>query len=140
MGNDSFNQHPYVDGVRPDPAAAPPDVIELVGFAGNSSRPGYHRIYLTLTLDYYAEFASDDVLYSTQVPADASPFPGHEVIAVTVRRDATIDYTWTSHGQQMEDYDLDVRLEARPRDFLGLFGSRRTTGSRETCPSRLCLQ
>ena len=139
MSNDSFNQHPYVDGVRPDPAAAPSDVIELVGFAGNSSRPGYRRIYLTLALDYYAEFASGDLLYSTQVPADASPFPGHEVIAATVRRDATIDYTWTSHGQRMADDDLDVRLEARPRDVLASF-ERPRTEPRFTCPMRVCPQ
>ncbi|GAA1616918.1 hypothetical protein ACFQY4_18650 [Catellatospora bangladeshensis] len=139
MSDDSFSQHPYVDGVRPDPAAAPLDVRELVGFAGNSSRPGYQRIYLTLALDYYAEFATGDLLYSTQVSADASPFPGHEVNAVTVRRDAPIDYTWTSHGQRTTDFDLDARLEALPRDLLGPFEPRRTE-PRFTCPSRLCPQ
>lgn len=138
MAKDPFNQHPYVDGVRPDPAAAPPDVIELVGFAGNSARPGYLRIYLTLALDQYAEFATGDLLYSTQVPKDSSPFPGHEVLAVTLKRDSTIDYTWTSHGQQMGDFDLDVRFEARPRDELASFGTLRTEGI--TCPPRRCPQ
>lgn len=139
MGSDSFDQHPYVDSVRPDPTAAPSGGMELVGFAGNSSRPGSQRIYLTLALDYYAEFASGDVLYSTKVPADASPFPGHEVIAVTVRRDATIDYTWTRHGQRAADFDLDVRLEARSRDVSRSFEPERTD-PRLTCPSRLCPQ
>jgi hypothetical protein len=139
MSNNSFSQHPYVDGVRRDPSAAPADVMELVGFAGNSSRPGFQRIYLTLELDYYAEFASGDLLYSTKVPADASPFPGHEVVAVTVRRDATVEYTWTRHGQRMADYDLDVRLEARPRDVMRSFEPRRTEPI-HTCPMRLCEQ
>lgn len=113
MVDKPLDQHPLVDGVRPDPAAPPEEVTEHIGFPGNSDRAGYQRLYLTSALDYYVEFAVTDIQYSTQVPAESSPFPGHEVVVVSIRREAPVEYTWTTRGDRQDEFDLDVRLEAR---------------------------
>jgi hypothetical protein len=111
-----LDQHPLVAKVRSTPTEPPEEVIELIGFPGNSDRVGYQRLYLTPALDTYAEFALSDMKYSTQVPADSSPFLGHEVVVVSILRDATVEYTWTTQADRRDEFDLDVQLEvARPR-------------------------
>ncbi len=87
-------------------------MIDLVGLPGSSDRPGYQRLYLTATLDYYAEFLIQDMVSSEAVPADRSPFPGLEATWVSVRRDATISYTRVRSPQPVDEFDLDVRLSA----------------------------
>jgi hypothetical protein len=103
-------QHPYVGRLKPDPSQPAQRVIELVGLAGDSDRTGYQRLYLTVKLNYYAEFLIEDIVYLQTVPADESPFPGLEAARVSVRRDATINYTWARSPQPVDEFDLDVRL------------------------------
>jgi hypothetical protein len=105
-------QHPYVGRLKPHPSQPAQRVIELVGLAGNSDRNGYQRLYLTVKLDYYAEFLIEDIVYRQTVPADESPFPELEAARVSVRRDATINYTWARSPQPVDEFDLDVRLRA----------------------------
>jgi hypothetical protein len=105
-------QNPFVGRLKPDPSQPAQRVIDLVGLAGDSDRTGYQRLYLTTKLDYYAEFLVQDVVYSETVPADQSPFPGLEAARVSVRRDATINYTWARSPQPVDEFDLDVRLGA----------------------------
>jgi hypothetical protein len=109
----SFAQHPLVTGIRPNPSEPPLRSIELVGFPGDTERSEYQRLYLNSTLDYYAEFALNDVLYASVVPAEISPFPGHEVVSVRIRAEAAVDYTRTLTGDELDDFDLDVRIEAQ---------------------------
>jgi hypothetical protein len=103
-------QHPYVERLKPDPSQPAKRVVELVGLAGNSDRPGYQRLYLTTRLDYYAEFLTSDMVHTEAVPADRSPFPGHEATRVSVSRDATIHYIWARSPRPVDEFDLDVRL------------------------------
>jgi hypothetical protein len=105
-------QNPFVGRLKPDPSQPAQRVIDLVGLAGDSDRTGYQRLYLTTKLDYYAEFLIEDVVYNETVPADQSPFPGLEAARVSVRRDATINYTWARSPQPVDEFDLDVRLGA----------------------------
>jgi hypothetical protein len=105
-------QNPFVGRLKPDPSQPAQRVIDLVGLVGDSDRTGYQRLYLTTKLDYYAEFSVQDVVFSETVPADKSPFPGLEATRVSVRRDATINYTWASSLQPVDEFDLDVRLGA----------------------------
>jgi hypothetical protein len=106
-------QHPLVDQLKPDPSQPAKRVIDLTGLPGNSDRQGYQRLYLTTKLDYYAEFLASDMVYSEAVPADQSPFPGHEATRVSVARDATIHYIWARSPQPVDEFDLDIRLGAQ---------------------------
>ena len=65
----------------------------MLGFLGDSDRPGFRRLYFTRDLDYYAEFRTDDVVRIESIPADQPPFPGDEATRLTLRRDATVEYT-----------------------------------------------
>jgi hypothetical protein len=130
-----LDQHPLVAELRPDPSASSVAATELVGFPGNSNRAGYQRLYLTSTLDSYAEFAVDDILYATTVPRGTSPFPGHEVVIVTIPRDVTVDYTWTRQGgDAQDDFDLDVRFEAQAQPSLSRLGTSLINGNPSCFP------
>ena len=111
-GPDGLPQDPYVERLKPDPSQPARRVVELVGLPGNSDRPGYQRLYLTTKLDYYAEFLTSDMVHTEAVPADQSPFPGHEATRVSVSRDATIHDIWARSPQPVDEFDLDVRLGA----------------------------
>src|SRR6516225_5877451 len=121
-------QHPLVHQLKPDPSQPAKRVINLTGLPGNSDRPGYQRLYLTTRLDHYAEFLTSDMVSSEGVPADQSPFPGHEATRVSVARDATIHYIRERSPQPVDEFDLDVRL--------GAPGSRRS-GTGAACPHYL---
>ena len=147
-GPAGLGQHPLVDSLRPDPAKPPQAVIQLVGLPGNSARPGYQRLYLTAALDYYAEFPAGDILYSTALPIEQSPFPGHQAMLLNIRREATVEYTRTRNIRPVDEFDLDVRLgtpisgdlETMPEfgsDFTSCAGC--SVGISCThCPSRTC--
>jgi hypothetical protein len=105
-------QHPYVERVKPDPSQPAKRLVELVGLPGDSDRAGYQRLYLTTRLDYYAEFLTSDMVHAEAVPADRSPFPGHEATRVSIDRDATIHYIWARSPQPIDEFDLDIRLGA----------------------------
>jgi hypothetical protein len=105
-------QHPLVERLKPDPAQPAKRVIELTGLPGQSDRPGYQRLYLTSRLEYYAEFPTEDIVHSEILSTDRSPFPRLESTRVSVRREATITYTWVRSHQPVDEFDLDVRLGA----------------------------
>jgi hypothetical protein len=113
--NAGTGQDPYVERLRPDPSQPPQRVIVLSGLLGNSDRPGYQRLYFNRELDYYAEFKGEDVLHTERIPADEAPLPGLEATRVTIRRDATVDYTRTKRAQPLDEFDLDLRLAGRAR-------------------------
>ena len=109
-GPGELPQHPHVERMKPDPARPPKKHLVLVGLPGKSDRPGYQRLYLTAKLDYYAEFAAADILDAEAVPPERSPLAGSEATEVTLRRDATIQYVWSQSAEQLDDFDLDIRL------------------------------
>jgi hypothetical protein len=85
----------------------------MLGFLGDSDRPGFRRLYFTRDLDYYAEFRADDVVDIEAIPAEQPPFPGDEATRLTLRRDATVEYTRVRTGRPLDEFDLDVRLGRR---------------------------
>src|SRR6516162_2294067 len=103
-------QHPLVESLRPDPSQPATKTVVLIGLPGKSDRPGYQRLYLTTKLNYFAEFLVSGILNAETIPADKSPFPGHEVTQVTIGRDANIQYTSATSPQPVDEFDLDVRL------------------------------
>jgi hypothetical protein len=105
-------QHPLVESLRPDPSQPAKKTVVLIGLPGKSDRPGYQRLYLTTKLNYYAEFLVSGILSSETIPADKSPFPGHEATQVTIGRDANIQYVTATSPQPVDEFDLDVRLGA----------------------------
>jgi hypothetical protein len=106
-------QHPLVESLRPDPSQPAKKTVVLIGLPGKSDRPGYQRLYLTTKLDYYAEFLVSGILSAETIPADKSPFPGHEATRVTVGRDANIQYITATSPHPVDEFDLDVRLGAQ---------------------------
>lgn len=103
-------QDPIVGRLRPDPAQPPEPTLAMSGFLGDSDRPGFRRLYFTRDLDYYAEFRADDVVDMNAIPAEQSPFRGEEATRLTLRRDATVEYTRTRTARPLDEFDLDVRL------------------------------
>jgi hypothetical protein len=88
-------------------------VLELAGFLGDSDREGFRRLYFTRDLDYYAEFRAEDVVELEEIPADKHPFIGEQASRVSLRRDATVEYTRTRTARPVDEFDLDVRLGRR---------------------------
>jgi hypothetical protein len=149
-------QHPLVERLKPDPAQPAKRVIELTGLPGESDRPGYQRLYLTSQLEYYAEFPREDIVHSEILPADRSPFSSLESTRVSVRREATISYTWVRSYQPVDEFDLDVRLgpsstgrRAIPQDLCdsensdcggggGITGTCGTCACTDTCVGVTC--
>jgi hypothetical protein len=114
-------QDPFVARRRPDPAQPPEPTTRMFGFLGDSDRPGFRRLYLTRDLDYYAEFRVDDVVELESIPEDQLPFRGDEATRLTLRRDATVDYTRERTQPPVNEFDADVRLGRR----RGVFFDRR---------------
>jgi len=104
------SQDPLVERLRPDPSQPPTPVLVLEGLLGNSDRAGFRRLYLTRQLDYYAEFRDEDVLDVVKIEPDQPPFVGEQASRVTLRRDATIEYTRVQTAPPLGEFDLDVRL------------------------------
>ena len=77
-GPDDLGQDPFVERRRPDPSQPPEPVRELVSFLGESDREGYRRLYFTREQDYYAEFRTEDVIFSDPIPADQLLFLGQQ--------------------------------------------------------------
>jgi hypothetical protein len=110
-------QDPLVERRRPDPAQPPEPAVSMVGFLGDSDRPDYRRLYLTRDLDYYAEFRVDDVIDLEPIPQEQPPFPGEQATRLSLRREATIDYTRVRPARLLDEFDVDVRLGRRRRVF-----------------------
>ncbi len=109
---DDRPQDPYVDRLRPDPSEPPQSAVTLSGLLGNSDRPGFRRLYFTRELDYYAEFREADVLDTSPVPPEQSPFRGLDATRVLLRAEAPIDYTRSRTAAEGDEFDIDVRLAA----------------------------
>jgi hypothetical protein len=107
-------QDPIVDRLKRDPSQPTAPTLTLIGFFGESDRPGYRRLYFTRTLDNFAEFRAEDVLHIATIPPEKPPFIGEQATRVSVRRDATIHHTRTRTARALDEFDLDVKLRARP--------------------------
>ncbi|MET8543071.1 hypothetical protein ABZW03_20820 [Kitasatospora sp. NPDC004799] len=92
------------------PSERPARTLTLSGLLGDSDRAGYRRLYFNKQLDYYAEFASEDVLSVEDVGSDQPPFVGLDATEVTLRRDATVHFTQVETPAPVDDFDLDLRL------------------------------
>lgn len=99
------------------PNELPARTLTLSGLLGDSDRPGFRRLYFNKQLDYYAEFASADVVSVSTVPKDQPPFIGLESTKVELRRDATVNFTQVRAAVPLDEFDLDLRLAARRRVF-----------------------
>jgi hypothetical protein len=108
-------QHDFVGRMRPDPAQPAARAMVLAGLLGDSDRAGYRRLYFSRTLDYYAEFRAEDVLFPEPVTADQPPLVGLEATRVGIRRDAPVEFTRTTAARPADEFDLDIRLGPRPR-------------------------
>src|SRR5215207_7767970 len=95
-GGDEPSQDEFVARVRPDPSQPPEPVVTLAGLLGDSDRKGFRRLYFTRSLDYYAEFRTEDVVYTEPVPRDEPPLVGAEATRIGLKRDAPIEYTRTA--------------------------------------------
>jgi hypothetical protein len=103
-------QDAFVSERLTGPSERPAKTLELSGLLGDSDRPGYRRLYFTTQLDYYAEFASADVVAVETVPKDQAPFTGLEATRLTLRRDATVNFTQVRSAAPVDEFDLDVKL------------------------------
>ncbi len=95
-----LEQDKLVEMLAPD-AAQPPDVRALVGFLGRSTRRGYWRLYFTLALDEYVEFAETDVVHAISVDRSHGRLGG---TVVWVRRAANLQHTRTVSREAQADF------------------------------------
>jgi hypothetical protein len=116
-GGGGFHQDPHVDLLRPDPSSPPAEVAILEGLAGNSDRDGWARVYLSPSLNYYAEIRREDIVYTEPIPPEQPPMKGLKCTRVGVKKDAVIEYTRSTRARVRNEFDLDVRL-TRPRQLL----------------------
>jgi hypothetical protein len=129
-------QDPIVERLRPDPARPPEPAVTMAGFLGDSDRPGFRRLYLTRSLDYFAEFRGEDVVGMSAIAAEEHPFPGEEATRVTLRRDAQVAFTRTRTAAPSDDFDIDVRIGRR----MSRIAFRRFRDSRDTgCGQDTCV-
>ena len=114
----SSNQfyNPIIEALVPDPAEIP-NVRMLVGMLGRSCRSGYSRLYVTIDLCEYIEYADCDILHKTTIDAQNSALG---VNIIWVERSAKFVYTQLEtpdHGQSSDGLegfkkiDLSVRTE-----------------------------
>jgi hypothetical protein len=107
-------QHDYVTRFRPDPSAPAQSALILEGLVGDSDRPARKRLYFNRSLDYYAEFSTEDVVDSETIPAEQPPMIGLEATRLAIRRDAPVEFTRLHAARPADEFDLDVRLAAMP--------------------------
>lgn len=111
-GEGPFEARPpdsYVRDRVSDPSAIPEPTVSLVGLLGDSDRGGRRRLYFNTTLDYYADFASTDVVSYSTVPANEDPFRGLEATRVDLKRDARVEYTHAVSGSTHDAFQLAPR-------------------------------
>lgn len=136
-GSGSFEQDPWVDRMRPDPSSAPHSALILEGLAGRSDREGYCRLYFNTDLNYYAEFANEDILFSEPIPQDQAPFPGHKATRVAILQDAIVEYTRSTTANAQDPFAMDIQVSMQGQEAPGLL-PRRTLGG-ETCLRTDCF-
>src|SRR5262245_8364936 len=105
-----FEQDPHVDRLRPDPSSPPAEVAILEGLAGKSDRDGWARVYLSPSLNYYAEIRREDIVYTEPIPPEQPPMKGLKCTRVAVKKDAVIEFTRSTRARARDEFDLDVRL------------------------------
>lgn len=89
-----------IERLIPD-ASQVPDVQVLVGFLGKSAREGYWRLYLTIILNEYVEFAEEDVVHSRAFECDESRLGG---TMVWIRRGANLQHTRSVSREAQADF------------------------------------
>jgi hypothetical protein len=89
-----------INQLLPD-ASQFPDVRVLVGLLGRSTRQGYWRLYFTLTLDEYVEFAETDVVHSHALNREESQLGG---TVIWVRREANLQHIRTASREAQADF------------------------------------
>jgi hypothetical protein len=62
-----------------------------------------------MNLDYYVEFAVEDVAQTSQIPAEQPPFVGSEATQILLKNDANVAYTRTSKVRPPDEFDLDIQ-------------------------------
>jgi hypothetical protein len=148
---EDLGQDPFVERLRPDPSEPPERVRIFEGLLGDSDREGYRRLYFTRELNHYAEFRTEDVIFTEPIPADQSPFFGQQATRVGIRRDANVEFTQLRIPRPGDEFDLDIRLgaQAEARDIcidtvFTLFvvgcggGGGGGTGRLDTCVGPRC--
>jgi hypothetical protein len=98
---ESLTEDPLVATLIPDPAKGPPNTILLRGYLGKGSAPRVWRLYLTASLDEYAEIQEDDILHRVS-------FPDDQGTAIWVRRTTPIQYVRV----QTQEVPADLLSEA----------------------------
>ena len=71
-----IRQDDFVQGLLPDPAEHPADVIVLVGFLGRSMIDSNWRVYQTPELDDYLEVPEEDIVQRVALSPGQSPIGG----------------------------------------------------------------
>jgi hypothetical protein len=104
----SFREHPLIRDVVAD-AAAPPRLALLVGYAGDSTRRGYDRLYLDEELRRWAEIPSIAIRRCAELPASPANPWGATVLWVGFADPADLQrYPVLVRGEQQADL-TDVR-------------------------------
>ena len=114
-------QDPLVQRLKPQPDSPMIRSRTMVGFIGNSDRPGYSRLYFTRELNYYAEFRTEDILQTATIPPEEAPLRGEQATRVVLPGTAEIAYTRVRSGQPGDEFDIDFRLRARSPRRTGVF-------------------
>jgi hypothetical protein len=89
-----------IDKLVPDPSNLT-QTKRRVGWLGKSTREGYARLYLNLSLSSYAEFRKEDVIHTVPLASEQRPLGG---TVVFLRQDADILHTRTTFGERQAEW------------------------------------
>jgi hypothetical protein len=121
-----LRENPLIQSLRSSAAGQEP-VTLLKGLLGRGEAENIWRLYLTLEMDEYIEFASSDVVHS-QAVNESDSLAG---TSVWVRRDTTLRYTHVASRQVQADFlrgDITTRHLGRARSASFGTGSVAETG------------
>jgi hypothetical protein len=95
----------------------PQDLITLVGFVGECSVPGYHRLYVDPALTCWVDVPDGDIAHRRRLPAESDAFGGRSVL--WVNRDAVLIKGALTSAQSEADFlagDCGAEIASNPCD------------------------
>ena len=111
----------WVEKLAPKPGQTPTGVSTFVGLLRQSpSDPDAYELFQTLDMGSSLQIRKEDVVHLEDLASDKSPFGALGGSRVYVRVGATITSlrtstsTFTAGASAPDDFDLDIRLGARP--------------------------
>lgn len=136
--------HPIIEQLVADPAS-PPEVTQLVGYLGKSTRAGHVRLYASLDLDEYTDVPEAAIRHAAEVPDTELEHGGTRLwIEGTAEVVHEVRTTTRSEARFLEGAIADANLRKEPEPTAAApeenedFGAPETWGDGCLMTARTC--